>query len=206
MTRRTEPPANPSTRRTEGRRTRGRSARVVDEVLITTAKELGRVGYDALRIDDVAERCGVNKTTIYRRWPTKADLVLATIRSLIVAPEVPDTGSLRADLIAHFEHFSALARSPVGRGVLRVFQAERTHPELAKMPRQLRKEQRATRRKLLERAIARGELPAKADVDLLGDVSAAPIVLRIAHHGEDVDTAYIEACVDLVLAGARGAG
>ena len=70
-------PTERSTRRTEGIRSRGRSARVVQEVLTATAEELGRSGYAALRIEDVAERAGVNKTTIYRRWPTKAALVKA---------------------------------------------------------------------------------------------------------------------------------
>ena len=69
----------PKTRRTEGVLTGGRSARIVDGVLEATAEELSRVGYAALRVDEVAERSGVNKTTIYRRWPTKSDLVRATL-------------------------------------------------------------------------------------------------------------------------------
>ena len=61
------PEAKPNTRRTEGVRVKGRAARVVTDVLVATAEELSRVGYSALRVEDVATRSGVNKTTIYRR-------------------------------------------------------------------------------------------------------------------------------------------
>ena len=60
-------------RRTVGARTGGRSERVVRDVLRAAIEELSTNGYSALRVEDVAARAGVNKTTVYRRWPTKAD-------------------------------------------------------------------------------------------------------------------------------------
>lgn len=72
------------TRRTGRVRTGGRAEQVVQRVFATTLAELSRVGYQAMRVDDVAERSGVNKTTIYRRWPTKAQLVTA---AMLVAAE-----------------------------------------------------------------------------------------------------------------------
>ena len=87
-------------RRTVGARTGGRSERVVRDVLRATIDELARSGYAALRVDDVAARAGVNKTTVYRRWPTKTDLVAAAIRASAGQHEpVPDTGSARRDLV-----------------------------------------------------------------------------------------------------------
>lgn len=71
------------TRRTGNARTRGRAANVVHRVVSATADELSRVGYAALRVEDVAARSGVHKTTIYRRWPTKTELVAATIMMMI---------------------------------------------------------------------------------------------------------------------------
>src|SRR6185295_9319184 len=77
----------------------GRSERVVRDVLDASAKELARVGYAALRMDDVAAAAGVNKTTVYRRWPTKSDLVRATFESLAQGPiATPAMGSIREDL------------------------------------------------------------------------------------------------------------
>src|SRR5512138_898011 len=73
----------------------GRSERVVRDVLAAAAAEMARVGYVALRVEDVAARAGVNKTTVYRRWPTKADLVRDVLCGLGGDQhEAPDTGSL----------------------------------------------------------------------------------------------------------------
>src|SRR3954454_17804776 len=77
----------------------GRSERVRSSVLAAAQELLAEGGYDALRVEDVASRAGVHKTTVYRRWPTKADLVMAVVegRSEERVP-VPDTGSLEDDL------------------------------------------------------------------------------------------------------------
>src|SRR3978361_1317186 len=133
----------PRTRRTEGVRVKGRAARVVSDVLTATAEELSRVGYAALRVEDVAARSGVNKTTIYRRWPTKPELVGAALRSVWETPEVPDTGSLRSDFVASLSKSATFAMSPIGRGLTRVIQVERAHPELEPIARSLREDYRS---------------------------------------------------------------
>src|SRR5580658_6994043 len=96
---RVRPRAKRATRGAGRVRTGGRSARIVADVLRATAEELARVGYTALRMEDVARAAGVNKTTVYRRWPTKVQLVTETMRreheQRVVAP---DTGSVREDL------------------------------------------------------------------------------------------------------------
>lgn len=194
---------NEDTRRTQGARTQGRSAKVVQQVLTATAVELGRVGFAALRIDDVASRSGVNKTTIYRRWPTKPELVAAALRALTQPLEAPDTGSLRGDLLAHFGRLAELSRSRVGSGVLRTLQVERMHPELEPVRKKLRGEQRALRVLLFERAVARGELPRQANLELLAEVAAAPMLARVMNGDAELDDAFIQAVVDLLLAGAR---
>src|SRR5262245_18589755 len=96
-------PRSPAQRRKlPRRRTGGRSARVVATVLRTTLEVLGQQGYAGVRIDDIAARAAVNKTTIYRRWPTRADLVIAALTSLAVPPKAVETGRLEADLHAMF--------------------------------------------------------------------------------------------------------
>ena len=175
----------------------------MQKVLTATAVELGRVGFAALRIDDVASRSGVNKTTIYRRWPTKPELVAAALRALTQTPDAPDTGSLRGDLLAHFGRLAELSRSRVGSGVLRTLQVERMHPELEPVRKQLRSEQRALRIALFERAVARGELPKHANLDLLAEIAAAPLLARMMNRDGELDDAFIEAVVDLLLAGAK---
>src|SRR5260221_10727285 len=81
-------------------RTGGRSARVVNEVLAATLEVFAEHGYAGMSVEAVAARAGVNKTTIYRRWPAKVDLLGAALVSLRDEdPEPPDTGSLRSDLL-----------------------------------------------------------------------------------------------------------
>ncbi|MEO8915965.1 MAG: TetR/AcrR family transcriptional regulator [Polyangiaceae bacterium] len=195
--------AKPSTRRTEGVRVKGRAARVVTDVLMATAEELTRVGYAAMRVEDVAARSGVNKTTIYRRWPTKPELVGAALRAVWETPDVPDTGSLRSDFVASLSKTATFAMSPVGRGLTRVIQVERAHPELEPIARSLRDDYRALREVLVQRGIDRGELPAETDARFLADMMTSPIFSRLFTDGESIETAFIENVVDVVLSGMR---
>ncbi len=197
------PETKSNTRRTEGVRVKGRAARVVSDVLIATAEELSRVGYSSLRVEDVAARSGVNKTTIYRRWPTKPELVGAALRAVWESPEVPDTGSLRSDLLASLGKTTAFAMSPIGRGLTRVIQVERAHPELEPIARSLREDFRGLREVLVQRGIERQELPASTDVRFLTDLVTAPIFYRLFTEGEAVDATFIETVIDVVLCGVR---
>jgi AcrR family transcriptional regulator len=191
------------TRRTEGVRTRGRSARVVEEVLRATLEEIGQRGYQAMRVEDVAARSGVNKTTIYRRWPTKVDLLAAAVRHFAPVPDPPETGSVRSDLLSLLQTIARKADSPTGCGIIRMFQTERAHPEVDQVMRPLHAEQMAVRRRVIESAILRGELPEGIDIDLVVELLFAPVIRRIATADRRADDAFIEAAVDVVLAGVR---
>ena len=195
-----------TSRRTEGLRVKGRSARVVDEVLRVTLEELGRVGYAALRVDDVARQSGVNKTTIYRRWATKNELVDAAIRTVKNVQEQPDTGSLREDLITSARELIAVCGSPERMGIIRMLHAEQQHPEVMAIRRALREEHRARRQVMIDRAIARGELPVGANGPLILEAIFSPLSARLITAPEPTDEAFVCALVDLVLAGARAGG
>jgi len=197
------PPSVRRTRRTEGTRVRGRAERVVASVLRATHEELGRVGYGALRVEDVAARSGVNKTTIYRRWPTKAELVAAALLASDEEREEPDTGTLRGDLLAAVMASVRLCQTPTGRGIVSMMQMERADPEVEAIARRLGQRRRQLNATLIERGIARGELPADTSIDLVLDLVFAPVYARIMRQGEDVSEAYVAAVIDTVLAGAR---
>ncbi|MDI1481007.1 TetR/AcrR family transcriptional regulator [Polyangium sp. y55x31] len=197
----TPPPAH-RTRRTEGTRVRGRAERVVSAVLTATHEELGRVGYGALRIEDVAARSGVNKTTIYRRWPTKAELVAASMRAAHDEEEAIDTGTLRGDLLTVVMRTVRTCQTPTGRGIVRMMQMERADPEVEALSRVLRDRRRQRNTALLERGIARGELPADVNKELLLDLVFGGIYARLIHRGEDVSEDYAAAAINTVLAGA----
>src|SRR5690242_1375933 len=116
-------------RSTAGIRAGGRSARIVQAVLDATLDALGRTGYGALRVDDVASAAGVNKTTVYRRWPTRADLVVAALGRLAAAPSPADTGTLEGDLVDTLAQTTSLRATPGGRSALRALLAEHGQPE-----------------------------------------------------------------------------
>ncbi|MDI1445199.1 TetR/AcrR family transcriptional regulator [Polyangium sp. 6x1] len=181
---------------------RGRAERVVSAVLSATHEELGRVGYGALRVEDVAARSGVNKTTIYRRWPTKAELVTAALRAANDEQEQPDTGTVRGDLLAVVMRSVHLCQTPTGRGIVRMLQMERADPEVEALSRALRDRRRQDNTVLLERGVARGELPAGVNMQIILDLIFGGIHGRLIHRGEDVSEDYAAAAIDIVLAGA----
>jgi AcrR family transcriptional regulator len=190
-------------RRTHGIRVHGRAARVTENVLHAVVEELGRVGFTALRFEDVASRAGVNRTTIYRRWPTKVSLVTDAILAYKSAPRVESTGSLREDLIAVMKASVAYASSPLGRGIVRMMLTERDDPDVARTAALLRVERLRSTAELVEKGVARGELPRGTNAALVADLAAAPIMGRAILRREEVTDAYIRRVIDVVLAGAR---
>ena len=170
--------------------TRGRGGRSLDSSRDLVLREaalalLAEVGYDRLTMDAVAARARAAKTTIYRRWPGKAELVVDALTSLKGPPEIPDTGSLRQDLRALAESItspesrfgaqvtigmvSALARDAELR---RVFGEKFIAPRMAGF------------RAVFERAVARGEMPAGHDLDLLARLFPALGLQQIVTSGE----------------------
>jgi AcrR family transcriptional regulator len=180
-----------------------RGSPVVARVLRATIEELARIGYGALSIEDVANRAGVNKTTVYRRWPTKAELVRAALRSMGDESVCESsTGSLRGDLLAVGRSIIAFAESSEGRSILRMLLAERMEPELAEIAASLRREREANPRALVDEAVARGELARSTDALLLMEALFGSIVQRLFISHEPVNEAFLERIVDLLLCGA----
>jgi AcrR family transcriptional regulator len=186
-------------------RVRGRAADVVARVMSATAHELGRVGYAALRIEDVATRSGVNKTTVYRRWPSKTELIAEAIARHAAealgqrADSTFDTGTLRGDLRASL--LLPFDLSPAGLGMLRVVQTERSVPEIDAITRRMRDHVRRMRVAIVKRAIARGELPKGVDAQLVVDLVSAPVQSALLFN-ERPKASYIDRVIDVVLAGA----
>jgi AcrR family transcriptional regulator len=183
------------------RRTGGRSARVVSDVLTTTLEELGRVGFAHLRVESVADHSGVNKTTIYRRWPDKSALVCAALRT-VDGPDLDrDLGAVRADLVASFHASMRSWATERGRGLIRALIAEGADATVDRLARGLRERNLATRRAIVRRAIDRGELGPEVDVDLLLEILTNTVFTRIRQRTGPVDRDWLERVVDFLLAG-----
>ena len=194
-------------RRTTGARTGGRSERVVASVLAAALTELARVGYAALRLEDVATQAGVAKTTVYRRWPTKPELVRAAIQHAVEYDDpLPDTGSLRTDLLVMLERPMKLIGTPEGMAVARMSTTESADPEVDELCRNVRDMARRRRASVVVRAQERGELPAEADPMLITDSVFVMPMSRLLRYGERLDRGTCERLIDLVVTGAEHGG
>jgi len=186
-----------------GVRTGGRSARVVEQVLTTTVELLGASGYGALRIDEVAATSGVNKTTIYRRWPTKSQLVTAALRHYRVPVPARDTGDLERDVTEMFVQSLSTVDLRLTRGLMRMILLEQHDPELEAIRLELREGSISARQGRFEIAVARGELPPHTDVTLLVSLLLSTIYSRLLGFVEPPSPELISEIVRIMIAGAR---
>ncbi|HXN32243.1 MAG TPA: TetR/AcrR family transcriptional regulator [Polyangiaceae bacterium] len=198
-----QPTANKARHQARPTRPGGRSARIVAGVLRATAEELARVGYAALRVEDVARAAKVNKTTVYRRWPTKMQLVTEALRRererCIVTP---DTGSVREDLRIMLHAFAEQGRTPLARAWL----SELGNAEVRTIMRGFRHHVESEWVTVIARGMARGELSADISPLLLVEIVVAPVTGRLVR-GEELPTDdFCAQVINLVLAGAVALG
>lgn len=196
------PRSTGSVRRTQGV-LGGRSEQVVRRVLAAALVELARSGYTAFRMDQVASRAAVNKTTIYRRWPSRAALIAALVdrmRTPLRESPMPDTGQIESDLVQAFTRRFAVGRKVQGRAWARLLD-ERYRPEVEAIIRDAVTERRDEWRSMVKRGIDRGELPPRTDAQLLLDLVRALVDSRDA--SLRLDTVWLSLAVRTVTAGAR---
>lgn len=154
-------------------------------------------------MDDVAERAGVGKATIYRRYPSKDSLVSGAIATLVSEIAIPDTGSTRGDLLALMRQAVGLySGSLAARLMPAVLEETRRNPELANT---VRDEFLAGRRTalsvVLERGVRRGDLRFDLDLDLALDVLGGAIFYRLLVTGGPIDEPLADGIVELILTG-----
>lgn len=185
----------------ERRPGRPRSTEADEAILAAATDAFIELGWDGLTIEGVAARAGVGKTTIYRRYPCRLDLLLAATRRLAQEKDqAPDTGSLRGDLVALVESYlRMLTGSRSGRAIPVMVAATARSPELATAYTEFIAERRAASAVAIERAIRRGELPIDVDVALLLDLLAAPVFYRAFVSREPADDAFVTNLVDTLL-------
>ena len=178
------------------RRGRPRDAQAEQAILQATVELLSEVGFNQLSIEAVAARAGVGKPTIYRRWPSKPELVLDAVERL--APPFPaaDTGDPLTDLRQIVpELIVALTSSPVARATIALAgDAEMTR----RLGEQYLWPRRAGIAAILHRAIAAGELRADIDVEMAIDLMLGASVYRWLVTAQPVDADTARRVVDTV--------
>ncbi|MDD7968416.1 TetR/AcrR family transcriptional regulator [Actinomycetospora lemnae] len=182
---------------------RPRGATVVSAVLAAVRAELAETGFEGLSVERVARRAEVNKTSVYRRWPTREALVAAAMEGLLEEfGDSPDTGSLRGDLLALAAPIADLAARPDGVALLRAALATTARGDLGGAALQ-RAGDGHSASSLAERARARGEWrpgvdPQQAIFTLVGAIIHRTLLEQAGPTGE-----WLEGLVDIVHRGIR---
>jgi AcrR family transcriptional regulator len=184
------------------RRPGGRSARVRQAVLEATLHAIRENGVEGVAIADVARRADVHETSIYRRWGTREKLILDALLSFSARQlPVPDTGSLRADLIAFLTELNSYLASPTGSALLRALASASADPNVAAARTAFWQERYELVRTMIDRSVARGEVRPDADRRLILEALIGPLHFRALMVDEPVDSALPASLVDLVLDG-----
>jgi AcrR family transcriptional regulator len=189
-------------------RTRARNPAVLRDSVtaaITQAffEELAEVGYGRMSVDSIVRRAGVGKAAVYRRWASKDAMAVALISEVALSgAPLPDTGSLRGDLLALLTGLHKGMRHPLASRIIPAVVAEAGHdPELERMLRDtVEASRRASGEHIVHRAVARGELPNDCDTDLALDLMIAPLYWRLLVRKRDLDAAGIERLADSLAA------
>lgn len=185
--------------RTTGVTGRPRDPDVDAAILEATADLLAEKGPAGTTVDAVARAAGCGKAAIYRRWAGKTELIIAAVRQLYLAPEVPDTGTLRGDLLVAVGHYSgkddraanvlanvlveakddsalrAAARDAVGRPPVEVL------------------------RRVLARAIEQGDIPRDAPVELIATIVPAVAFQTLTARRRVLTSPEVAELIDRVL-------
>lgn len=184
-------------------RGRPRSSAADGAIRDATIELLTEVGYASLTMSGVAARAGVSTATLYRRWRSKLDLVIAVLRGRAQEVPVPDTGSLRGDCRAVLrDALKGRRETPGGSALVAGLVGEiRRDPELADaVRRSLIAPRRATLAAMLARAEQRGELRPGLDYELIIDLLFGPLQLRWLLTGQPVTERVADDLADLVVA------
>lgn len=183
----------------------GRSARVVAAAHAAALEVLRDVGYDGLQLADVAKRAEVNKTTVYRRWPTKAalvgDLMAQFTRSAVATP---DTGALQSDLELLLTEIADALEDRAVRAVLyAALAAGDSNDDIVAALTGFWAERFARSGEIVERACLRGELPVGVDPRTFLEMASGPIYFRALFSDDDVDRRFIEEVAARIVRGYR---
>ena len=184
----------------EGRDVDPRVERSRTVILSAALDELGDAGYGGLTIEAVAARAGVGKSTIYRHWSGKLDLVEDAIRSLKAVLVPPSGGSARERVVELLRQVAtAVADSTWSTCLPAIIDAAERDPEVLAVHRRLTFERRQILVDLLADGVAAGEFESDGDLNLLAECLIGPIMVRRLLFHEAFDPEAVPALVDLVL-------
>jgi AcrR family transcriptional regulator len=171
-------------------------------ILAATESLLNEAGYLHVTIDEVAGRAGVSKKTVYRFWPHKAALISDLIAERSAVLPVPDTGDTRAELTTLFSLIIEYLTAGHGRTLALLVAATDGDPgTLTRLREQVFAPRRDIARNVLQRGIARGDLPADVDIDAVIDLWHGLVAYRVSGRSAALHRHTVDQLVDLTMTG-----
>lgn len=179
------------------------------EILEATLDVLAETGYDRMTIDMVAARAKAGKATLYRRWPSKAELVIDAVgcmkKGVHDLDSLPDTGTLRGDLVAMIRTPSLQESERKLQIMAGIVSMLSTSPELADAAYEsFVAPRRRANRLLLDRAVARGEIAGDRDLDLIASIGTAMVANRVLMERKPVTREFLLSIIDGIVLPALG--
>ncbi|WP_410656985.1 TetR/AcrR family transcriptional regulator [Amycolatopsis sp. lyj-112] len=195
-------------------RSRGRPRDdTADERILDAALEaLLSKGYDGFSMDAVAAQAGCAKTTLYRRWPSQDHLIVAVVARMQQDVDVADTGDIRRDLVRYLTAIAAglnrmrRAGRPETAGgssagvIAEITAAAARHEDIGLAVQRMFEHRNKVPLELIERAKARGDLPADLDAEVLFDQLAGGLYYRVLVTQRPVGPSYVDRLVKTALA------
>ncbi|WP_104130585.1 TetR/AcrR family transcriptional regulator [Cryobacterium sp. N21] len=181
------------------------------DILDAALEVLAETGYDGMTMEMVAARARAGKATLYRRWPSKGELVIDAVacmkRGDFDRDHLPDTGTLRGDLVAMIKPHAIEDGARKMRIMAGLMSMISRNPELAEVARAAIVEPRASaNRILLQRAIDRGEISEHSDIDNLAMLSQSMAIYRVLVLQKPVNRDFFIQLIDGVVLPAVGLG
>ena len=185
-----------------------RVARTRHAVLAAALEVLLDEGWERVTLGRVAERSGYARTTLYRHWPQRLDLLRDLIREEARLAHTTPMGDLRDDLVAELEAFRvAVTSTGLGRVMIAIGQQARDDAELADLNRSMRAEGARVLEAIVVDAVAAGDLPRGLRADAAVAQLVGPVLFRYLFEDDDaLDHEFVVSVVDWFLGAARTVG
>jgi AcrR family transcriptional regulator len=180
---------------------------VTHQNILKAARELvEEIGFDCMTIEGIAARAGVGKTTIYRRWPNKASIVLdAFFEDVSPQTSFNDTGNVREDIRLHLRKFVKELNGPLGCKISMLLANGQFDEEMAEAFRTRWIEPRRNEAQaVIRRGIERGEVRREIDPDVLVDALYGPVYFRLLGEHAPLTENFADTLVELVMSGLDG--
>lgn len=157
-------------------------------------------GFADTTINEISERSGVSKSTIYRHWDNVDDLFLDALKQTTQIHVAPNTGNLRDDFVVIMINFAqVITDTPYGTITAHLVSASATDPRFGNILATYQDHHEAIDRPILERAVERGDLPPTTDISAVYELMVAPLLFRLLFSRRPIDPKWVTTHIDHIL-------